>query len=165
MKLQTAFYPYVGSFTLLHPPGWYGVNLKIMCELFNSLGQESAYLKGGFLVAKSKFKRDEFQFVEYTLNAEQLEAFDAWVAKKSPTVIDSVEGLIAEAYKISITWREERYAYIITVTGTEGSRNAYRALSTWSDDLSEGLIMAAYKVLVLLKDATWESTAPQRMRG
>lgn len=61
-------------------------------------------------------------------------------------------------YKISMTWVDDRLAWVVTATGqVDHAINPASSISSWSQDPEEALILTWYKVCVVFDGGEWVS--------
>lgn len=99
-----------------------------------------------------------FNLIEYRLNDNELSEFDAWAIKNAPTFAQIMAELAILNYKMSATFVENSVSWCVSITGKEDAKfNSKTTLTTWSEDIEDGLLMAYYKVIVVFNKGTWQT--------
>lgn len=102
----------------------------------------------------------KWNFVEIKLVSDDKPALDEYMKshKNDPTSI--LTEVASYGYKISISWVDDRNAYVVSVSGRDGGKkNANATVTSWSDDLNEAIGMAGYKVVKLTGGEEWAEYA------
>ena len=106
-----------------------------------------------------------FNLIEYRLSGEELEAYDAWVAREKLTPSQCLNYCAEKNYKVSLSFSEHNTSWCASLTGKKDARfNAETTLTNWSDDWIDALTMAVYKASVIFEDGVWK-TRIQSTRG
>ena len=111
----------------------------------------------------SKNNRPDFNLIDYRLSDLELEKFEDWISK-SPMSIPAMLAEFAKSdYKISFSWVDNSEALCCSITGKEDAKfNSKSTLTTWSDDPTEALAMALFKVFSVFSGGVWKAQAQSR---
>ena len=95
-------------------------------------------------------------FAALTIDANRAKDYAEWAGKNAMGIAEIAENFLGEGYKLSIVWVTDSNAFCLSVIGTDDMRvNADAIMSSWSDDLEETFMIAAYKHFVLCDNGEW----------
>jgi len=110
-------------------------------------------------------QKPDFNLIEYRLTDVELEAFDAWLQRETPSPSEVLVEFAQKSYKVSFTFVENSQAWCVSITGQKDAKfNSGATLTTWADEPLEGLYMAFYKVHEIFEFGVWK-TKVQSRRG
>jgi hypothetical protein len=105
-------------------------------------------------------------FANFTLTEDDARKFADWVQASSMQPLDALQEVIGQGYKVSVTWVMDSSAFCLSIIGTEDTKpNKNSIMTTWSDDLVEVMLLAAYKHLVLCDSGPWPTKENTRRWG
>lgn len=109
---------------------------------------------------------NNFTFISFKLNKEQLSDFDAWRDKNAKGMEKMIDECLKDCIKQSTTWDEANACFIVSWTGTEDNvLNAKKCLTSRSPAWWEAMLFNAYKHLVIFNGENWESEDDENRRG
>lgn len=98
-------------------------------------------------------------FANLTLSRDDEKKFTDWVTKERPTPEGVMSNLLADGFKVSVSWVTDSNAFCFSVIGTENTKqHRNMVMTTWSDDLAEVILLAAYKHYLVCGGGEWPST-------
>jgi hypothetical protein len=110
-------------------------------------------------------KTSNFNLIDYRLSDAELDAFEQWIKKSPPSFAASMAEFAAMNYKVSLTYVENSESWCVSVTGRDDAKfNEGVTITTWADDVEEGILMAYYKVCVVFSKGKWIGK-PKSNRG
>lgn len=133
--------------------------------LSNKLFEGQCYIGYSYFTLRSfeMAKRDTWKFVEIKLVKEDKKALEKYAEQFKGNMVDMIEQLCSYQYKISISWVDKQNSYVVSVSGTDHSKdNDNRTLTSWSDDVIEAVEMALYKVEVICSGGNWDDHATEQ---
>lgn len=106
------------------------------------------------------------EFVNISLDVEEGKKFRLWFEAQGEKIADLLGEVVVDDYKISCSWDDTNQCFIGTFTGKEDQRfNAYKALSSRSDEWYEALSITLYKHLVMSKSGAWAGATQKNNWG
>jgi len=106
------------------------------------------------------------EFINISLDVEEGKKFKTWYAAQGEKIADILGQVMVDDYKISCSWDDSNQCFIGTFTGKEDQRfNAYKALSSRSDDWYEALALTVYKHVVMNNSGAWSGQAQRNNWG
>ena len=98
----------------------------------------------------------DWKFYDIRLKQDDREKLEQWFLGYGNDPVAVMQELFAAGYKISMSWVDKQSAYVITLSGTKATNfNKQASISSWSDDILEGVVMCGYKHLVLADGGDW----------
>lgn len=95
-------------------------------------------------------------FASISLTADRKKDLDEWVKTQKVTGLTAIESLLSDGYKVSLTWVDDQNSFCFSVIGTDNSRvNRDAIMTSWSDDLNEAAMIAAFKHYVMCDGGDW----------
>jgi len=95
-------------------------------------------------------------FAAVSIGAKDEKKFTEWAQSNSVTPVEAANALLGRGYKISISWVVNSNAFCVSLIGTPTSKtNDGVIMTSWSDDLEEAILIAAYKHLEMCGDGAW----------
>lgn len=105
-----------------------------------------------------QFRQKTFASVSLTRGDE--DKFQEWRDSGNYNAVMAMQDFTGRGYKVSITWVVDSNAFCVSVIGTDDcSHNKDTILTSWSDDLEEAVMIAAYKHFEMCGDGSWPTNA------
>lgn len=112
----------------------------------------------------ARFRGSEFS----TLKLERADEkkFTEWVTKENPQPFSAITEMLGQGYKVSCSFVTDQNAFCFSIVGTDNSKiNRNAVMTTWSDDLEEVILMAAYKHFVMCDGNEWPTRGEEQRWG
>lgn len=117
---------------LVHEFGVYLIELEIVMARGN-----------GRRVVESTYQAP--RFVDIRLTAEQKAVF-VKTALSDQAVVDAIQGLVADGYRLGLSWASEQHAYYASLTGrSTGTVNDGFVLTSFAADIRTAVRLTLYK--------------------
>lgn len=95
-------------------------------------------------------------FASISLTSQDKKAFEDWLAKSKASPLETAEYLIGLGFKISISFVVDQSAFCLSLIGTDSTKQHNgMVMTSWSDDLNEVIMIAAYKHCVMCNEGPW----------
>lgn len=99
----------------------------------------------------------KWEFVEIRLQQTAAKDVEKYAQKHKNDPVSILEEITSYGYKVSISWVDDRNAYVVSVSGSDNSKNNNQTtVTSWSDSAMEALAMAGYKVVILTSGGDWK---------
>ena len=103
---------------------------------------------------------NDYTIVPLKLQGDEKKRFTEWLKDTEFTPYDVWDELCGRGYKVSVSWIDKNNSFCVSVTGKdEASKNRRQTITSWSDDVTEALMMSLYKCLVMCEDNDWSAYA------
>lgn len=104
--------------------------------------------------------QSDWKFVNIALSTADERDFTDWFARERNNFIAMLEDLMANTYKLSLSYDFDNTCFIATVSGTKSSTiNAGSSISARSDDFLESICLVLYKHYVMCEGKDWSEHA------
>ena len=106
------------------------------------------------LMASKKF---EWTFVNIKLKPEDKESLLKYAKEHKGQVESALSAIASYGYKFSLSFVDDSNSWCASVSGNERTKfNDKCTITSWSDDISEAIFMAAYKCDVVTEGGDWK---------
>lgn len=97
-----------------------------------------------------------WKIINVRLKKEDKPALEAFADSVENDVFHVIDEVLSQGYKLSISWVDAQNSYVVSVSGTDRAKyNKGCTITSWSDEVSEAIMMMGYKVLVLGEKKAW----------
>lgn len=114
-----------------------------------------------FIMARGKGMAKEAKtgamprFVDVKLSAEERDGFLSWAKRGGPDLVDFLQSLADDGYRVGVTWAGEQQAYTVSLTCRQsGNVNEGLCMTSFAKTLENALWLAIYKHVVVA-DHRW----------
>ena len=105
-------------------------------------------------------------FASVRLDGSEEKKFADWAKNLNTPLPELLNQFLGRGYKLSVTWVSKSNAFCVSVIGTPESRvNDNVIMTSWSDDLEEAFLIAAYKHFEVCGDDVWPTTNSSQRWG
>lgn len=106
---------------------------------------------------------NNWKIVNVRLQPSDKPKFDEWIDKLGLHTEELLEEIGGRNYKVSMSWVNSSQAWCVSVSGTkDSSKNKGQTITSWSNDLTEGIAMALYKIVEICDDNDWSAYETQQ---
>jgi hypothetical protein len=106
------------------------------------------------------------EFVNIRLKDEEKVEFKSWCSAEGERINDMIGQACVDDYKFSLTWDDKNQCFIATMIGKEDQRhNAFKSLSSRSDDWFEAIALTVFKHVVLMRQGAWKGDTEKNNWG
>lgn len=99
---------------------------------------------------------DRSVFAALSLSTEDEKRFTEWVTQQKVEPVEAMKKFTGDGFKISVSWVFDQNSFCLSVIGTKETRlHDGMVMTSWSDDLEEVILIAAYKHYVVCDGGEW----------
>lgn len=114
--------------------------------------------------AMARFRSSVFSSL--TLGADDKKRFDAWLKDNDVSPLTVLENFAGNGFKMSVSYVIDQNAFCFSLIGTEATKlHEGMVMTSWSDDLSEVIFIAAFKHFVMCDGGEWPTRDNQARWG
>lgn len=133
---------------------------RIQAQLCHEFGahfcQFKFYVHENEDTAMARFQNSTFSTLR--LSKEDEKKFTSWVTSEKPTTERLISTLLADGFKVSISWVTDSNAFCFSLIGTDNTKqNRGMVMTSWSDEFDEVVQIAAYKHYMVCGGGEWPS--------
>lgn len=107
--------------------------------------------------AKQKRSLEAYSFVRCELSSEDKKAAKVWIDENMADMGPIIHDIVAEDYKLSVSFSSDHDTFTASLTGKEGAVNEFKTLTARHKDWHVAAMTVAFKHTVMFKSKVWES--------
>lgn len=101
----------------------------------------------------------DMEFIDYRLTEDEKYQAKEFEKQGDQVVSDALGSLLAEGYRITMTWDNKNNCYIVSLMGREEThRNYKKCMTTRHGDLRTAISMCVYKETFIFAGAAWSGS-------
>lgn len=104
---------------------------------------------------------DAYSFVRCELSSEDKKAAKIWIAENTRDMGAITHDVVAEGYKLSVSFSSDHDTFTASLTGKPDSLNEYKTLTARHADWVVAVMTVLYKHTVMFRSKVWESEASE----
>jgi hypothetical protein len=95
-------------------------------------------------------------FSTLRLEPAQEKEFTAWVVSNHIEPLEMLQEFLGQGFKVSVSYVVDQNAFCLSVIGTEATKqHKGQVMTSWSDDLTEVILIAAFKHIIVCDNGAW----------